>query len=247
MPPVKVGTGAARAARLRARLAAVLLAALAAAPAMAQFAVIDVASIAQLVQQVRLLTEQLAQARAQLLQAQTLYQSMTGTRGMQLLLGNPVANYLPSDWNTLLLASQGQGSYAALANGVSQAIAQNSVLSAAQMALLSADEQALITSGRQNAALAQSLAQQSLANASSRFADVQGLSTAIGTTTDQKAVLELQATLAAEVGMLQGEQTKLQVLERAVQAQQQSAGERERELVIAGHGDFASRFRPTLP
>lgn len=215
-------------------------------PVRAQFAVIDVASIAQLVQQVQLLAQQLAQVRAQLLQAQTLYQSMTGSRGMQGLLSTSPPNYLPADWASLLLARQGQGAYAGLAAGVDSAVQQNALLSPAQLALLPPDEQATVTASRQNVALMQSLAEQSLANASARFADIDRLSTAIGTTTDQKSVLELQSTLAAEQSLLLGEQTKLQVLQRAVQAQEWSRRERERELIISGQGSFAARFEPVL-
>ncbi len=54
--------------------------------ALAQFAVIDSASLAQLVQQAQTLAQQLQMARAQLAQAQSLYQSMTGSRDMQRLL-----------------------------------------------------------------------------------------------------------------------------------------------------------------
>lgn len=228
-------------------LAAAMLALGAAPTADAQFAVIDVASIVQLVQQVQLLAQQLAAARAQLLQAQTLYQSMTGSRGMQGLLGNPAPNYLPSDWNTLQLAAQGQGAFGALAGGVTSAVAQNAVLSPTQLSQLSADQQSLITASRQNAALLQSLVEQSLVDASARFADIQRLSTAIGSTSDQKSVLELQATVGAEQGLLMGEQTKLQILNRAIQAQELTTRERQRELVIAGEGSFLSRFQPSLP
>jgi type IV secretion system protein VirB5 len=229
-----------------AALAAGMLAMGAGSGAHAQFAVIDVASIAQLLQQVQLLTQQLAAARAQLLQMQTLYQSMTGSRGMQGLLGNPTLNYLPTDWNTLLLAAQGQGA-SALAAGAGSAMAQNAVLTPTQLGALSADEQSLITASRQSAALLQSLVQQSLANESDRFADIQRLSSAIGSTTDQKSVLELEASIGSEQGMLQGEQTKLQILNRAVQSLQSTTREQERELVIAGEGTFATRFQPSLP
>ncbi len=59
-------------------------------------------------------------------------------------------------------------------------------------------------------------------------------------------ILELQAAIGTEQGMLLGEQTKLQVLDRAVQAQESSTRQRERELVIAGQGRFATRFEPVL-
>ena len=48
--------------------------------ARAQFAVIDAASLAQLISQARTLAEQLASARAQLAQAQAQYQAMVGNR-----------------------------------------------------------------------------------------------------------------------------------------------------------------------
>lgn len=213
----------------------------------AQFAVIDAASITQLLQQIQLLSQQLAEARAQLQQAQSLYQSMTGTRGMQALLPGITPNYLPTDWSSLLLAAQGQGPYTALAAQVSGAVTQNAVLTPTQLSGLSTDQQALIVASRQNAALLQAVTQQSLGNASGRFSDLQRMSSAIGGTSDQKSVLELQATLAAEQGLLLGEQTKLQILDRAVQAQQLNTHERERETVIAGQGRFASRFHPVLP
>jgi len=215
--------------------------------ARAQFAVVDVASIAKLLQQVQLLAQQLSAARSQLLQAQTTYQSMTGSRGMQSLLSRAAPNYLPADWSSLQLAWQGQGSYGALAAGVSSAVAQNAVLSSAELRLLAPAQQSLLLALRQNAALLQSLSQQSLSNASARFADIQRLSAAIGTATDQKGVLELQATIGAEQGMLLAEQTKLQILNRAVHAQERTARERERELIVAGQGRFASRFQPALP
>ena len=66
--------------------------------ARAQFAVIDVASVGQLVQQSQTLAQQLASARAQLLQLQAQYQSMTGSRGMQSLLQGTVRNYMPTQW-----------------------------------------------------------------------------------------------------------------------------------------------------
>ncbi len=171
---------------------------------------------------------------------------MTGSRGMQSLLSSAPANYLPTDSAGLQLAAQGQGPYGVLATGVSSASVQNAILTAGQIALLPTDQQALLLASRQNVALAQSLTQQSLLNASGRFANVGQLASAIGSTSDEKSVLELQAAIGAEQGMLIAEQTKLQVLARSVQSQQWATGQQERELVIAGHGQFATRFEPII-
>src|SRR5665213_1771771 len=170
--------------------------------AQAQFAVIDVASVAQLIQQAQTLAQQLVAARAQLAQAQSLYQSMTGPRGMQRLLDGVVPNYLPTQWSDLTAAMQGRGAYAALGADVSGAVAANAVLSPAQLTLLSADERSQITNSRESVALLQGVSQEALLNSSNRFAEIQQLIGAIPAASDQKGMLELQATIGAEQGLL---------------------------------------------
>lgn len=214
--------------------------------ARAQFAVVDVASVAQLVQQAQTLAQQLEAARAQLAQAQLQYQSITGNRGMQSLLNGTVRNYLPSQWSQLDGVLQGNsGSYSALSAEFQADLGANSVLSSQQLAALSNDERTQIVSARNAVALLQALSQIELGNASGRFASIQQLIDAIPTAGDQKGILDLQARITAEQGMLQNEQTKLQVLYQAVQSQQWATRERQRELVVAGHGQFATRFEPT--
>ena len=70
-------------------------------PARAQFAVIDVAAIGQLVQEVHQLEQQVQTAEAQLSQAQSEYAAITGGRGMQNLLAGIPRNYLPMNWAQL--------------------------------------------------------------------------------------------------------------------------------------------------
>jgi type IV secretion system protein VirB5 len=218
---------------------------LAAPLAHAQFAVIDVASIRQLIQQVQTLGQQLEAARAQLAQAQLLYQSTTGNRGMAQLLSGVTRNYLPTDWAQLSAAMQGAGGApGTLGPDIRAATAANAVLSARQLSSLTADEQLQIGNARQSVALSQALAQQALANSSGRFASIQQLIAAIPTATDQKGILDLQARINAEQGMLQNEQTKLQVLYQAAQAQAALVALQAREQIIAGHGAFAARFQP---
>jgi hypothetical protein len=45
--------------------------------------------------------------------------------------------------------------------------------------------------------------------------------------------------------MLQNEQTKLQILNQATQAQESSLRQLGREQVIDAHGPFVARFQPT--
>jgi type IV secretion system protein VirB5 len=213
--------------------------------ARAQWAVVDEGAIAQLVQQVHALEQQVATARAQLQQAQQALQTMTGGRGMQQLLSGTQRNYLPTTWTQLtdLLHGTSPG-YAGLSAGIQSALSANAILSPQRMATLTPGEQQQIQTARQSIAMQQALGHEALANASSRFAAMQSLIATIGSAGDQKAILDLQARISAELGMLQNEQTKLQVLYQSTQAQDASLREQAREQVIAGHGRFESRFQP---
>ena len=231
------------------RVAVVCLAAsIAITPAArAQWAVIDVPAIVQLIQEVQTMQQQLATARQQLQSAQQALQAMTGDRGMARLLGGTTRNYLPSNWTQVTNALQGQGmsGYAGLSADVQRAIAAIAVLSPQRLATLSSTDQRQIQASRQWSAMQQSLAQEALANASNRFASIQSLIAAISTAGDQKAILDLQARISAELGMLQNEQTKNQVLYQATQAQESAMRQQAREYVIEGHGRFETRFQPT--
>jgi len=234
---------------LDSRLTAVCLAAsIAMAPAArAQWAVIDMPAIVQLVQEVQTLQQQLATARQQLQSTQQALQGMTGGRGMERLLVGTPRNYLPSNWTQVTSVLQGRGSsgYAGLSTDLQSAIAANSVLSPQRLATLSPADQRHIQAERQWSAMQQALADEALANTSSRFASIQSLIAAIGAAGDQKAILDLQARISAELGMLQNEQTKLQVLYQATQAQESSMRQQARERVIEEHGRFETRFQPS--
>src|SRR5215472_3528787 len=206
--------------------------------ARAQFAVIDVASLSQLVSEVQVLEQQLATARGELTQAQTEYQSITGARGMGGLLAGTVRNYLPTDWATVLGALQGSSHYPRFAADLQSALNAIAVLSSQQLAALSPAASAQLQAWRQTVALLQSLSHESLANSSGRFDSIQQLIDAIAQAADQKAILELQARITGEEDMLQNEHTKLQVLNQSVQAQDLANTQRVRELTVAGHGQF---------
>jgi type IV secretion system protein VirB5 len=226
-------------------VAACFIASLAVTPAAwAQWAVVDAPAIVQLIQEVQTTAQQLQTARAQLLQAQQALQTMTGDRGMEQLLSGTVRNYLPSNWTQLTGALQGSGGFSALSTDVQGIVTANAVLSPQRLATLSPGGQQLIQNSRQWSAMQQALSHQALSNASNRFAAIQTLIAAISSATDQKGILELQARISAELGMLQNEQTKLQILNQATQAQESSLRQLGREQVIDGHGPFVARFQP---
>jgi type IV secretion system protein VirB5 len=214
--------------------------------AQAQFAVIDVASVTQLVSEVRTLQQQLSTAQADLAQAQTAYRSTVGDRGMEQLLAGTVRNYLPPNWSGLQGAFQSaNSSYPALSGDFNTALSSNALLSTQQLAGLSPEANRQVQSGRQSVALLQAVSHQALATTSNRFTSLQQLIDAIARAGDQKSALDLHARIGAETGMLQNEQTKLQVLFQSAQAEQWANQQRAHEQVVAGHGQFANRFQPT--
>jgi type IV secretion system protein VirB5 len=203
--------------------------------AQAQFAVIDVASLAQLIQEVQQMQQALQTAQNQLNQAQQEYNSITGLRGMQNLLSGINRNYLPTTWSQLPTS---------LATPLRSQIGTNAVLTPAQVAALSPAEQQVLNASRTNAALLQVASQDAYATTSSRFASVQQLINAIPSATDQKGILELQARIQAEQGMLQNDSTKLNVLYQAAQAQEWANRQAAREQVVASVGNL--RTLPAL-
>jgi type IV secretion system protein VirB5 len=228
---------------LHALIAFLLLAAAPRAPA--QWAVIDVQALVQLMQQVQTLNQTLTTARGQLAQAQQEFQSISGNRGMQNLLSGTVRNYLPTNITGLTSAlAQVNSGYSSLSSAMQAALTANAVLTPQQLAQLPPDVQARISAWRSTAALLQGITSSALTNSSSRFAAIQQLINTIGAAPDQKSVLELQARINAESGMLQNEQTKLQSLYQVAQAQQWVNEQQDREAAVARQGQFSSRFEP---
>jgi type IV secretion system protein VirB5 len=140
--------------------------------------------------------------------------------------------------------SQVNSGYSGLSASMQTAMRTNALLTPQQLAALPANEQARVTAWRSTVAMLQGITGTALSNSSNRFTSLQQLITAIAGASDQKAALDLQARIAAESGMLQNEQTKLQTLYQLAQAQQWMNTQQDREAVIAGHGQFASRFEP---
>jgi len=200
-----------------------VVALLAVAPAArAQFAVIDVASVTQLIQQVQTTVQELQTAQGELAQAREEYQSFTGSRGMQNLLSGTDRNYLPTDVASLEATLSGAGgTYGTLASSVQAAMSANAIVAQ-----------------RQAIALREGISSQALVNASGRFGEMQQLINTIGSAQDPKAILDLSARISAEQGMLEAERTKLQVLYETVRAQQAAEAQASREQAIADVGSL---------
>ena len=202
------------------------------APARAQFAVIDVGAITQLILEVQQLQQALQIAQSTLNQAQQAYAAITGGRGMELLLAGTVRNYLPANWAQLLSGAR------ALGADVAATLARNAVLTPDVTVNFSDAENATLKARRSAVALNEALARQELQNVSARFDAIQTLINAIPRAADEKAILDLQARIQAEQGMLQNENSKLHVLYEAAQSQEQTARWRAREQSIQDIGNL---------
>jgi type IV secretion system protein VirB5 len=219
--------------------AACLLLAAGAPAIRAQWAVIDVGAIAQLVEQVAAMYQQLETARNTLRQAEQQYRAMTGGRGMDRLLSGTDRNYLPANWAQLEAAvERADGAYRAPGTRLQAIVNDNALLSEERVASLSPMEREQLQAARRTAAMFQATSRQALETTSGRFQALQQLVDAIPAAQDQKAILDLQARIAAEQAMLANEQTKLNVLHQIAQAEELARRQRLREQALADIGSL---------
>lgn len=205
----------------------------------AQWAVVDVGAIAQLIQQVSTMRDQLETTRDQLRQTRETLDSMRGGRGMERLLSGTSRNYLPSDWQQLAaVLDRTSAGYGALAAELQRLMNANAILTPQQIAVLSEADRLHLEASRRSAAMLQALTREALSATSRRFDSIQQLIDAIPRASDQKAILDLQARIQAEQGMLQNEATKLGVLYQTAQAEEWARRQRVREQAISSIGSL---------
>ncbi|MDG5826896.1 type IV secretion system protein (plasmid) [Xylella fastidiosa subsp. pauca] len=199
--------------------------------------VVDVGAIAQAIQQVKYLQQQLTQMKNQL-------DSMNGDRGMAGLLSGQNRNYLPTDWNSAMnmLNSGGGGSFGSLASAAQQIKQAQSVLSSSDLSRLSPQMQQYLDQVRNVSASQQALGQQAYATASQRVNLLQTLTNQISSAIDPKAVWDLQARIQSEQLQLQNDQSRLQSVTQLTQAQSVATKQMANELrsQTSGTGNFPS-------
>ena len=213
-----------------------------ATPASAGMPVIDAANLAQAIQEVLSWGQQLQgmeRQYSQLLQSyrqlQSTYNSLTGARGMQNLLQISMAsrNYLPVTYAQLTGVINGTSTaYPVLSSQVQTSIQSNAVLNTQRVGGLSPQAQQYLLQSRQAAATLSMLSQQSQANASGNFSNVQTLISALGTTADTKASADLNGRIQSEQVMTQTNQIKTDALYQSVQALQMQNAQLAREAAV---------------
>lgn len=211
-------------------IALALGASMASAPAMASgVPTVDVAAIAQMLQQFQVLQDQLKNMKSQLEQAQQQVTAMTGTRGMEKMLRNEAEGLIPTNWQETLAQMNG-GKIGDLA----QSIKQNASRVDGDLLnrLLPQDSASASDSFANSAANAQATAGQAYELSGKRFARLQQLMDEIGNAQDAKAIADLQARIGVEQAILQNETIKMQALAQTASAQQAIQQQQMREMTL---------------
>mgnify|MGYP001185002715 CR=1 FL=1 len=188
--------------------------------------VIDAANLAQTVQQVVNDITKINNQVQQITQLQGQLASMNGLRGLGTILDNPLLrNYVPEKAYTFINAVDASG-YSGL-SGTAKALRDT------HMVYNCGD---LEDTARTvcEAALAQpyqhkGLLQDAMSAAASRLSQISALMGSIDATSDQKAVLEMQARIGSENALLAHEMTQIQMLQGMADADERIARSRDRE------------------
>lgn len=183
--------------------------------------VVDSAAIAQdaanFAKQMIEMANQLNTLKSQLDQQLKQYASMTGDRGMGQLLDGQTRNYLPDDWNTVMKLLDNPSGYGSLSSNIKGIIDRNKILSDSILDKKTSRTKEVIAERRRMVAMQQALSDETYKKASERIALLQQLVNKIGSSTDPKAIMDLQARIQSEQTHLQNESIKLQALSQELQ------------------------------
>jgi len=207
--------------------ACVAAAAFGATPAQAQgVPVIDVANLIQTIQQVLDDITQIENQVQQITQLQNQLNSINGMRNLGQVFNSPLLqNYVPAEAYTFVNAVN-TGGYAGL-TGTSKALRDAGMVyncldrSGAERTRCQAELAAPYQT--------KGLLQDAMKSASGRLAQINALMNQINATADQKAVQEIQARIGAENALLAHEVSQVQMLQGMADSEERIARSRDRE------------------
>ncbi|MDP1899345.1 MAG: type IV secretion system protein [Rubrivivax sp.] len=205
--------------------------------------VIDVANLVQTIMQVMNDVTEINNQVQQITQLQSQLNSINGMRNLGNILNNPLLrNYVPAEAYTYLNAIN--------TSGYSGLNATAKTLRDAGMVYNCMDLAGAARTGCQ-AALAQpyqqkGLLQDAMKSAAGRLTQINSLMDQINTTSDQKAVQEIQARIGAENALLAHEISQVQMLQGMADSEERIARsrERERQYQMLGRTGKVSDFLP---
>lgn len=215
-------------------------------PAAAQMAVFDSANVKQSINQVEAWKRQYQQMIQQQQQLQYQYGALTGSRGLGLIANNPqLRTIVPDSAATTFDAMRSNG-------GKSMTPAAQAIRAATRLydcQNFSGQNRTTCQAVLNTAAQTQAFQQNALAGLSGRIAQLQILQSQINTTTDPKAIGELQARIQVEAAQVSNDTNRLLIMnamaESAHRSNQQALKEQElRNLSLASDGTDTFVYKP---
>lgn len=173
-------------------------------------------------------TEQLKSMDKQLDQMKEVYGTLQGMRNLGSLMNNDLlTQYLPQDYvGAVQSLKSGSGSFTGISGSLGDIVRANQLRSCAE---LNTDSQMRATCTRQwqQLALQKQIGDMGYRKASENIRNLQRFVGSINSSTDQKAISEVQARIQVETVRMQNEQIKLSTIQAMEEAdrrlQQQSA------------------------
>jgi type IV secretion system protein VirB5 len=179
--------------------------------------VIDVSNLAQAIQQVIHMMEQIEQLKNQLEVAEQQLDRISGSRGM--------GNILHSTYDLAVTVDQDE-------------ILEDVGLRSAEENGLVGEEAELYDEGNQNVALRLGQSQKSLEQATERFSELSKLVAKVNNCPDQKDILDLQARIQAEQTLLENEKIKLAMIQAQAEARDAAHKAKIRQAAINATGEL---------
>jgi type IV secretion system protein VirB5 len=188
--------------------------------------VIDIANLMQTVQQVINDITKIQNQVQQITQLQQQLASINGTRGLGTVLNNPMLrNYVPAEAYTVVNAVNTAG-YGGL-NGTAKALRDAAMVYNCMD--LAGDARTTCQATLAQPYQHKGLLQDAMKSAAGRLTQIQGLMDQINATADQKAVQEIQARIGAENALLAHELSQIQMLHGLADSDERIARSRDRE------------------
>lgn len=178
--------------------------------------------------------QMIQQYQAQIDQMRNQYESLTGSRGLGQILNNPqFSDYLPADWQNVY-RQVNNGGYAGLTGSARALVDAAGLLGAcqAQQGVSRTQCEAGIAKTAQD----KDNVMRAFDAASQRWSQIQGLMQQINSTTDPKAIAELQARINGEQAAIHNEQTKLQMFQMLAEVEEKVLQEQRRAATRAEVG-----------
>lgn len=220
---------------------------LAGTPVAAQVVVHDPAALAQMLKEAKTALDQLRQMEAQLTEAQKLYESLNQVSNVNELasvLNTPgLRQYLPADAAGFSGGLEGLGEVGQRAIAIRNANQLYTAPQGGEPTEAEAFYQAALERSGQRAARDMAIGERTYEVSSVRLSGLEALQRSLDTAPNARAVMDIQARIAAEQAMIQNDATRLQGLAMLQDGEQRMELQRDRERVKAQREATKSMYR----